>query len=110
MPPGPPPCCTDTPPTPPLAAPDAALVRSTAAASPECTTCATRPAPSPTESTTLCSQAYMLISQQNFRQIDAATIRLWLWQGYRRAQRRGEGCRVENGVLLSVLDFISGEL
>ncbi|KAK7186771.1 hypothetical protein DPSP01_001121 [Paraphaeosphaeria sporulosa] len=92
---GPPPCCTDIAPepTPP---------------SPECTTCHTRPAPLPTESTTLCAQAYVLIAQQNFRGIDAGTIRLWLWQGYRRARREGEGCRVENGALFRLLDYISG--
>ncbi|PSN65109.1 hypothetical protein BS50DRAFT_589551 [Corynespora cassiicola Philippines] len=93
---GPPPCCTPVPSS------------STTPPSPECTTCATRPPPSPTESTTLCSQAYILISQQNFRNLDAATIRRWLWEGYRSAQNRGEGCRVENGVLMSLLDFISG--
>ncbi|KAF2875975.1 hypothetical protein BDV95DRAFT_591379 [Massariosphaeria phaeospora] len=102
---GPPPCCSDaevdadsaSPLPPPIVPSD-----------PQCSTCATRPPPAPSESTTLCSQAYVMISQQNVRNIDAATIRLWLWQGYRRAQRRGEGCRVENGVLMSLLDFISG--
>ncbi|KAF2440184.1 hypothetical protein P171DRAFT_368743 [Karstenula rhodostoma CBS 690.94] len=76
--------------------------------SPECAACHTRPAPAPTESTTLCAQAYVLIAQQNFRGIDAGTIRLWLWQGYRRARRQGEGCRVENGALFRLLDYISG--
>lgn len=96
---GPPPCCTDVAPAPsPLPAPP----------SPECAACHTRPAPLPTESTTLCAQAYVLIAQQNFRGIDAGTIRLWLWQGYRRARREGEGCRVENGALFRVLDYISG--
>ncbi|KAF2006441.1 hypothetical protein P154DRAFT_518047 [Amniculicola lignicola CBS 123094] len=71
-------------------------------------TCATRPAPAPTESTTLCTQAYILIEQQNFRGIDATTIRVWLDKGFRRARERGEGCSVENGALLRVLDFISG--
>ncbi|KAF1978943.1 hypothetical protein BU23DRAFT_549640 [Bimuria novae-zelandiae CBS 107.79] len=87
-----PPCCEDTPP----------------AASPECSSCHTRPAPLPSESTTLCAQAYVLIAQQNFRGIDAGTIRLWLYQGYRRARREGEGCRVENGALFRLLDYISG--
>jgi hypothetical protein len=92
---GPPPCCLDEIPNP---SPEG----------PECTSCATRPAPSPLESTTLCSQAYVLIQQQNFRGIDALTIRTWLYQGFRRAQRKGEGCRVENTALMSLLDFISG--
>ncbi|EMD64046.1 hypothetical protein COCSADRAFT_320487 [Bipolaris sorokiniana ND90Pr] len=91
---GPPPCCSDPPPSSP--------------SDPECTTCKTRPPPSPTESTTLCAQAYVLIRQQNFRNLDPHTIRLWLAQGLRRAQREGEGCRVENGALLRLLDFISG--
>jgi hypothetical protein len=94
---GPPPCCEDKPATslPP-------------SSDPECSTCKTRPAPLPSESTTLCAQAYVMISQQNFRHVDAGTIRLWLYQGYRRAQRQGEGCRVENGALFRLLDFISG--
>ncbi|ENI00751.1 hypothetical protein COCC4DRAFT_65181 [Bipolaris maydis ATCC 48331] len=75
---------------------------------PECTTCKTRPPPSPTESTTLCAQAFVLIRQQNFRNLDPHSIRIWLAQGLRRAQREGEGCRVENGALLRLLDFISG--
>lgn len=91
---GPPPCCSDPEPVP--------------APSPECSSCHTRPAPAPTESTTLCAQAYVLIAQQNFRGIDAGTIRLWLYQGYRRARREGEGCRVENGALFRLLDYISG--
>lgn len=95
---GPPPCCEDKPST-------SQLPPST---DPECSTCKTRPAPLPSESTTLCAQAYVMISQQNFRDVDAATIRLWLYQGYRRARRQGEGCRVENGALFRLLDYISG--
>ncbi|KAF2111015.1 hypothetical protein BDV96DRAFT_472331, partial [Lophiotrema nucula] len=97
---GPPPCCKDELPDLP-----AEIV---APAGPECSTCKTRPPPAPTESTTLCSQAYIMIAQQNFRGIDAGTIRTWLFQGYRRAQREGEGCRVENGALFRLLDYISG--
>ncbi|KAF2263561.1 hypothetical protein CC78DRAFT_533837 [Lojkania enalia] len=98
---GPPPCHHDEPSSPsPTPLPTLS--------SPECTTCATRPPPSSTESTTLCSQAYVLISEHNFKGVDAATIRMWLFQGFRRARREGEGCRVENGVLMSLLDFISG--
>lgn len=96
---GPPPCCSDTPSSPPPEdeTPD-----------PECSTCKTRPPPDPSESTTLCAQAFVMISQQNFRNLDPETIRLWLAQGLRRAQREGEGCRVENGALLRLLDYISG--
>ncbi|KAF2247374.1 hypothetical protein BU26DRAFT_520551 [Trematosphaeria pertusa] len=96
--PGPPPCCKDSPSAAPPEDPT----------DPECTSCKTRPAPAPSESTTLCAQAYVLIQQQNFRAIDPATIRLWLYQGFRRAQRQGEGCRVENGALFRLLDYISG--
>ncbi|PVH98851.1 hypothetical protein DM02DRAFT_615507 [Periconia macrospinosa] len=114
----PPPCCLDLPLPSSLQPPSSSsssprgapltLLPSTTQPSPECTTCHTRPAPLPTESTTLCAQAYILIQQQNFRGIDAATIRLWLYRGYRRARREGEGCRVENGALFRLLDFISG--
>ncbi|KAI4962014.1 hypothetical protein J4E86_001044 [Alternaria arbusti] len=95
---GPPPCCND-PPTPNSPPPTNTL---------ECTSCSTKPPPSPSESTTLCAQAFVMIGQQNFRNLDPDTIRLWLAQGLRRAQREGEGCRVENGALLRLLDFISG--
>ncbi|KAH9860887.1 hypothetical protein IAQ61_010622 [Plenodomus lingam] len=95
---GPPPCCSEPPSSPTLEEP----------VDPQCSTCKTRPAPAPSESTTLCAQAYVMISQQNFRNLDPETIRLWLAQGLRRAQREGEGCRVENGALLRLLDYISG--
>jgi hypothetical protein len=98
---GPPPCCTDTLPT--SLAPTTPMP-----ADPECSTCKTRPPPSPSESTTLCAQAFVMILQQNFRNLDPEMIRLWLSQGYRRALREGEGCRVENGTLKGLLDYISG--
>jgi hypothetical protein len=95
---GPPPCCSDTA---TLPTPDEPM-------DPQCSTCKTKPPPDPSESTTLCAQAFVLISQQNFRNLDPETIRMWLAQGLRRAQREGEGCRVENGALLRLLDYISG--
>jgi hypothetical protein len=95
--PGPPPCCSDTPSNLPSLPED-----------PECSTCKTKPLPDPSESTTLCAQAFVLISQQNFRNLDPGTIRMWLAQGLRRARREGEGCRVENGALWRLLDYISG--
>ena len=95
---GPPPCCSD-PPIP---------LSQDEPADPECPTCKTRPPPDPSESTTLCAQAAVIISQQNFRNLEPELIRLWLAQGLRRAQREGEGCRVENGALLRLLDYISG--
>jgi hypothetical protein len=98
---GPPPCCSDTP-APSLPS-DSNLPED-----PECSTCKTKPLPDPSESTTLCAQAFVLISQQNFRNLDPGTIRMWLAQGLRRARREGEGCRVENGALWRLLDYISG--
>jgi hypothetical protein len=95
---GPPPCCSDT-----LSSPSP-----NEPVDPQCSSCKTKPPPDPSESTTLCAQAYVMISQQNFRNLDPDTIRLWLAQGLRRAQREGEGCRVENGALMRLLDFISG--
>ncbi|UPX11960.1 uncharacterized protein EKO05_0002541 [Ascochyta rabiei] len=79
--PGPPPCCTDNLPT-SLPTPSSDSI---APLDPECCTCKTRPPPSPSESTTLCAQAFVMISQQNFRNLDPDMIRLWLSQGYRRA-------------------------
>jgi hypothetical protein len=96
---GPPPCCSDT---------VALQSLLNEPVDPECSTCKTKPLPDPSESTTLCAQAFVLISQQNFRNLDPETIRMWLAQGLRRAQREGEGCRVENGALLRLLDYISG--
>jgi hypothetical protein len=102
---GPPPCCTD----PMLTIVDAGLALEPAmvADDPECSTCKTKPPPSPSESTTLCAQAFVMISQQNVRNLDPDLIRLWLDQGYRRAVREGEGCRVENGTLKGLLEYIS---
>lgn len=102
---GPPPCCTD----PMLTMVDAGLEleADTIVDDPECSTCKTKPAPSPLESTTLCAQAFIMISQQNVRNLDPDLIRLWLSQGYRRAVREGEGCRVENGTLKGLLEYIS---
>ena len=114
-PPGPPPCCSDPPPTTTFLLPSSLSSSTSTSTStpflstdPECSSCKTRPPPAPTESTTLCAQAYVMIRQQNFRNLDPDTIRMWLAQGLRRAQREGEGCRVENGALMRLLDFISG--
>ncbi|KAF1930617.1 uncharacterized protein M421DRAFT_378247 [Didymella exigua CBS 183.55] len=105
---GPPPCCTDSLLTPSaLTEPTTAAVIPTVGSDPECSTCKTRPPPSPSESTTLCAQAFIMISQQNVRNVDPDLIRMWLSQGYRRAMRKGEGCRVENGTLRGLLEYIS---
>jgi hypothetical protein len=66
------------------------------------------PTPAPLESTTPCSEAYVLIDQQNFRSVDVDAIYTLLARGFRKGIRHGDGCRVENGRLFGVLDFISG--
>lgn len=65
-------------------------------------------------STTLCSQAFTIIQQNYLGDIDAETIKSWLCQGFRTQQiedgtlkRVGEGCRVENSNLMTLLDMIS---
>lgn len=57
--------------------------------------------------TTSCTRAYILIAQQNFRGLDELSIKERLWRGFRKARDEKEGCRVENTVLFSLLDFIS---
>lgn len=59
------------------------------------------------ESTTLCITAYNLIDQQNYRGLETNTIYQWLRQGFRSGYDRLDGCRVENGILFSLLDFVS---
>jgi len=59
------------------------------------------------ESTTSCTEAYSLISQQNFKGVSRRTIELWLWEGFRQARQPGDGCRVRNALLFSLLAFIS---
>ena len=102
----PPPCCSlvDEPSTTAFAASSAPGSQDLTFLPAACSTYS----PSDGESTTLCSQAYVLITQQNFRGLNAHTIRSWLDQGFRRAKGQGEGCRVENSLLFGLLDFISG--
>lgn len=59
------------------------------------------------ESTTLCITAYNLIDQQNFRGLEISTVYQWLRQGFRSGHDRMDGCRVENSILFSLLDFVS---
>lgn len=59
------------------------------------------------ELTMLCSEAYILISQQNFRAMNQGDVATWLWNGFRRSLQPGEGCRVNTAVLFSLLAFIS---
>lgn len=59
------------------------------------------------ESTTLCITAYNLIDQQNFRRLETGTVYRWLRRGFRSGHDRMDGCRVENSILFSLLDFVS---
>lgn len=59
------------------------------------------------ESTTLCRDAYVVISQQNYRGLDMHTIRCWLERGFRQGKAQDGGCRVSTVLLFSLLDFIT---
>jgi hypothetical protein len=59
------------------------------------------------ESTMLCSEAYLLISQQNLKRVSQEDVTTWLWNGFRKALQPGWGCRVQTDILLSLLAFIS---
>ncbi|PGH13071.1 hypothetical protein AJ79_03908 [Helicocarpus griseus UAMH5409] len=59
------------------------------------------------ESTTLCSQAFVFITQQNFKGVDISVIERWLSRGFRQAKNPGEGCRVENSLLFQFMEFAS---
>lgn len=59
------------------------------------------------ESTTLCITAYNLIDQQNYRGLETSTMYQWLRQGFRSGHDQLDSCRVENGILFSLLDFVS---
>ncbi|RYO97315.1 hypothetical protein DL764_007338 [Monosporascus ibericus] len=59
------------------------------------------------ESTILCSEAYIIIAQQNFKGMSQDDVATWLWNGFRRSRHPGEGCRVSADMLLGLLAFIS---
>ncbi|KAH8883076.1 hypothetical protein GQ53DRAFT_435895 [Thozetella sp. PMI_491] len=61
----------------------------------------------PGESTTTCAAAAVIIEQQNIRGLDAGTVNQFLRPGFRTANRPGDGCRVETGLLYSLVDLIS---
>ncbi|TAQ90593.1 hypothetical protein B7494_g1084 [Chlorociboria aeruginascens] len=58
--------------------------------------------------TTLCSVAYELVRQHNHRGLDMIDIGIRLWDGFRKGSKDDEGCKVENKLLFSVLEYISG--
>ena len=59
------------------------------------------------ESTMLCAEAYLLIEQQNFKGVHQKDVATWLWTGFRKSPKPGEGCRVKTDLLFSLLTFIS---
>lgn len=69
--------------------------------------CCHLPPPEPGKSTTRCRDAYLIISQQNYKGLDSTALRSWLEPGFRGAIREGDGCRVETDLLFALLDLIS---
>jgi hypothetical protein len=63
--------------------------------------------PGPTESTTRCRDAYKIIAQQNFAQLDLSTVHIWLEPGFRGPPIEDDGCRVENQILFALLDYVN---
>lgn len=59
------------------------------------------------ESTTLCCVAYEIIQQHNMTGVESCEIEHCLRPGFRRATRKGEGCRVETTILYALIDRIS---
>lgn len=59
------------------------------------------------ESAMLCSEAYLLIAQQNLKGLSQEDVATWLWSGFRKSARPGWGCRVKTDTLFSLLTFIS---
>lgn len=63
--------------------------------------------PGPTESTTRCRDAFEIIAQQNYAQLELSIVRGLLQPGFRGPVARGDGCRVENQLLFGLLDYIN---
>lgn len=57
--------------------------------------------------TTLCIVAYEMIRQQNKKRVDMIEIGIRLWNGFIKGDGDG-GCKVQNKLLFSVLEYISG--
>jgi hypothetical protein len=56
---------------------------------------------------TLCSVAFSLVRQHNKRGVDMIEIGIRLWNGFIKGGVDGDGCKVENKLLFSVLEYIS---
>ncbi|CAH0023362.1 unnamed protein product [Clonostachys rhizophaga] len=69
--------------------------------------CSNLPLPEPGKSTTRCRDAYLTITQQNYKGLDSSFIIEWLEPGFRGAISKGDGCRVDTDLLFTLLDFIS---
>ncbi|KAH7118531.1 hypothetical protein B0J13DRAFT_569356 [Dactylonectria estremocensis] len=69
--------------------------------------CCNLPLPEPGKSTTRCRDAFLTITQQNYKALDSSVIRGWLEPGFRGAISEGDGCRVDTDLLFALLDFIS---
>jgi len=61
----------------------------------------------PDSGTTLCSVAYELVREHNKRGVDMIEIGIRLWNGFVKGEGDG-GCKVENELLSSVLEYIKG--
>ncbi len=59
------------------------------------------------ETTMLCTEAYTLIAQHNFKGVSQEDVLTWLRQGFCHSVSRDEGCRVKIDLLFSLLSFIS---
>lgn len=61
-----------------------------------------------TSSTTLCSQAYLIIQHHNRRQLPREAVERWLWPGFiDRGPSAEHGCRVDNQLLFGLLEYIT---
>ncbi|KFA60399.1 hypothetical protein S40285_10532 [Stachybotrys chlorohalonatus IBT 40285] len=69
--------------------------------------CHNLPLPEPGKSTIRCQDAYLTITQQNYKALDSSVIRGWLGPGFRGEISEGDGCRVDTDLLFTLLDFIS---
>lgn len=65
------------------------------------------PAPGAGESTTGCRAAFRILEQQSMDPLDIGAVEQFLRPGYRRALRRGDGCRVDSHLFFGLLDKIT---
>lgn len=58
--------------------------------------------------TTLCSEAYLIIQDQNRRGLSLEVIESWLWPGFIYSDETAEsGCRVDSRLLLELLVYVA---